>query len=241
MLVVLALGMALSCNKGKVIPKSDFKHIYAEMFMADALLAEIPNMGRTADTSAVYESIYRKYGYTTKDYQASLQEYMKDPMRFSRTLKQAVQIIDENTKELEALKKIVDAQTERVKALSAFRPEAIYFPSRLDRGSHAHVMHAFKDSVLMDKVVYIDSCGGSWNFELEPFSLVVGVDSLAFGVDSLAFGVDSLAVAAPAVVDSAVVDAVGSAGVAPAAEGEKDPAIPAKPVRRAKNLKLNNE
>lgn len=217
MLTVLALGMALSCNKGKVIPKGDFKHIYAEMFLADALLAEMPGMGRTADTSAVYESIYRKYGYTTKDYQASLKEYMKDPMRFSRTLKQAVQIIDENTKELEALKKIVDAQTERVKALSAFRPDTIFFTSRLDKGSHAHVLHAFKDSVLMDKVVYIDTTGGEWCFELEPFSLIV--DTLAVEV------VAPEAVTAPAAVPVAkqVPEPAKKAEPAKAPAAEKKP------------------
>ncbi len=78
-----------SCVAGpRVIPRKTLSKIYAEMFMMDEWTqSNRATVSRLADTSFVYEPIFRKYGYDTDDYVKSVGKYLEDPERFSRILR----------------------------------------------------------------------------------------------------------------------------------------------------------
>lgn len=83
-LVVLAV---VSCGRGgRVIPVGKMERIYREMLLADQWLAGNPDKGDMADTSWFYEPIFKKYGFTTEDYQKSVGYYLNDPKRYAYML-----------------------------------------------------------------------------------------------------------------------------------------------------------
>ena len=93
----LLLSLATGCGrekKGKVIPRGKFAQIYAEMVLADEwLMSNSVNYKRMADTTYFYEPIFNKYGYTSRDYIASVEHYIDDPLRYGRILKKAEAIV----------------------------------------------------------------------------------------------------------------------------------------------------
>ncbi|MGN0190960.1 MAG: DUF4296 domain-containing protein [Candidatus Cryptobacteroides sp.] len=110
----LVLCLASACKeRERVIPKNKFAEIYAEMFVLDQWLDENREVRRSADTSLVYAPVLGKYGYTYDDYLASVDEYMKDPMRYSRILRSTSEILNSR---LEELKSMRDEQIAREKA-----------------------------------------------------------------------------------------------------------------------------
>lgn len=115
--IVAALLLALclcSCGRdGKVIPKSKFARLYAEMFLADTWLAFAPSETRTkADTMAFYEPIFEKYGYTVEDYWSSVSYYLQDPDRFSRILKKSSELLEA---EVDAIRGELESESARNK------------------------------------------------------------------------------------------------------------------------------
>ena len=105
MTVMVCVLSLLSCGKdeGKVIPRSKLADIYAEMFLTDQWINTLP-LRKIADTSLVYEPILERYGYSTKDYQKTVEVYLDDPERFSRVLRTTVEILDGRLKELDEIK-----------------------------------------------------------------------------------------------------------------------------------------
>ena len=101
-LLAVAVLLAVSCNgdKVRVIPRSKLARIYAEMFVTDQWIQSTPNIRTIADTSLVYEPILQKYGFTSEDYQLSVEHYMDDPERFSRILRTTSDILDKRIREL---------------------------------------------------------------------------------------------------------------------------------------------
>ena len=97
LVAALLLSLATGCGrekKGKVIPRGKFAQIYAEMMIADEwLMSNGANYKRMADTTYFYEPIFNKYGYTSKDYIASVEYYIDDPLRYGRILKKAETIL----------------------------------------------------------------------------------------------------------------------------------------------------
>lgn len=174
------------------------------MFIADQMLQTLPGSGRMADTSLVYESIFRKYGYTTADYRKSIEYYMEDPMIFTRTIKQAGLIIDARIKELEKLKK----EEDKILAEKKRREEAAQ-----RKEDEARENEALLDSLLHDNAATVEDNGfinmGGFGIPSKKFSMMEEADSVAVAVDSLGVAADSLA----ARVDSVAV-AVDSAKVA---------------------------
>lgn len=78
---------AVSCGgDGRVIPVAKMEKIYREMFLADQWLADNPDKQAMADTTWFYEPIFKKYGYTLKDYQNSVDRYLNDPKRYAEML-----------------------------------------------------------------------------------------------------------------------------------------------------------
>ena len=107
LLLLAAIVLAPSCRRNgpRVIPRGKLAKIYAEMFVTDQWIQNTPKLRSIADTSLVYEPILEKYGYTSEDYQHSVQHYMDDPERFSRILRTTGEILDEQIKDLKRKQK----------------------------------------------------------------------------------------------------------------------------------------
>lgn len=185
--IVLSLLILVSCSggKGKIIPKSDMKKIYAEMFLVDQKLYRNRNIQRSADTLAVYAVIFKKYGYTVEDYNASVAHYLDDPERFARILRESASYMDKEIKELKKEKERLAALEKEVKS---YQPKKIYFLTGLGNPNLSSL-----DSLTF----YVDSTGGEVYFDVRKwmdtvyFGPEIVIDSLDTVSDSLSVGADS--------------------------------------------------
>lgn len=91
-------------GRGHVIPKDTLSHIYAEMFVADQWLKDHPSSRKTADTTFFYEPVFKKYGYNSKDYDASLRYYTRHPEKFSRLLEKSSDILEQDINRMKGIK-----------------------------------------------------------------------------------------------------------------------------------------
>ena len=121
LLFAALIVLAPSCRRDRVrvIPRAKLAKIYAEMFMTDQWIQATPKLRTIADTSLVYEPILEAYGYTSEDYQYSVDHYMNDPERFSRILRTTGEILDDRIKELQ-LKQAELARLEKLKNIADF-------------------------------------------------------------------------------------------------------------------------
>lgn len=86
--IALLLLVITSCSRsGRVIPRARFSKLYAEMFLADQWLKEHPGEKTKADTTLFYDPIFKRFGYTFEDYDASINYYLADPQKYSKILK----------------------------------------------------------------------------------------------------------------------------------------------------------
>lgn len=108
---LLVAACLCSCDRdGKVIPRKKFARIYADMYLADTWLMNAPIESRLrADTTAFYNPILEKYGYTLEDYWASVSYYMQDPDRFSRIIGKSGDILENELKAIEKTKEAADS------------------------------------------------------------------------------------------------------------------------------------
>ena len=157
MLAAAAVLSLCCCNSGgRLIPRSDFSAIYADMMMLDQHLQMDRPSRRQADTLAVYEAVFEKYGYSREDFLYSEREYIKDAGRYVRMLKKAVVSLEKEGRALKAEKSRLDKIREAAANVRRFAPERIYFLADVnDPEVFTH------DSVRY----HVDSAGGVWNFE----------------------------------------------------------------------------
>lgn len=101
--MVLVACLSACGQKGKIIPRSEMAEVYADLFMADQWILYAPEQSRVADTTMVYERVFNMHGYTTKDYVASVDYYLRDPKRYSRILKKTDAILSGKLDKLNAL------------------------------------------------------------------------------------------------------------------------------------------
>ena len=191
LIVAAAVASLVSCGKkGKVISRGDMAEIYAEMFVMDQRIADDREARGMADTTLVYEPIFRKYGYTSDDYRNSMAYYLKDPDRYARILRESTVILEDKLKELRAEKARLESISEGRKASAVYLPDRIFFLCGL----------ANKDLLTADSLsFYIDSTGcGSYMFDVQK-----GYDTVYVG-PQLKVAADSSAVDTSAV--SAVVE-----------------------------------
>ena len=111
-LVILSvLALVSSCaSKGKVIPPDDLTQIYADMFLADQWMLQSYSVKAKADTTLFYEAIFRKYGYTTQDYTASVHYYLEKPELYSKIVKRSAISLEKYRKRLQAVDDAVKNQ-----------------------------------------------------------------------------------------------------------------------------------
>lgn len=179
------------------------KEIYVEMFVADQRLSSNSQMRRIADTSWVYEPIFRKYGYNSDDYRASIAYYMRDPDRYARILRESGAMVESEIKRLKKEKIRLESLEQLKDRAAEFNPERIY------RMTSVRNPGIFREDSL---VFFVDSAGGELYFDTRQWmdtafygpvmrisdTLSVNIDSLSVKTDSLVVKTDSLPVRADA-------------------------------------------
>lgn len=99
-LLFVLLAFCACGRKARVISKGDLVDILADMYVADQLVSQNSELRGIADTSFVYEPIFRKYGYSTEDYHATERYYMRDPNRYSRIVRKVIARLEKQTEVL---------------------------------------------------------------------------------------------------------------------------------------------
>jgi len=129
-LVLLSLG---GCKSHRIIPKKDMVEIYADMFIADQWVGNDRARNRHADTTLLYEPIFRKYGYDTEDFRESVNYYLKDPERYARMLKKTAAKLQARTDELHRRIEALEGNEELINSLKdSYEPRDPYYISWLE-------------------------------------------------------------------------------------------------------------
>ena len=125
-IVVLALLLAAICacgRRGRVIPEDKMIRIYHDMFLADQWVRDNSGDRAAVDTCLLFDPIFRRHGYTFKDYDLSIHYYLDRPDRFSKILTAASEGLEA---EFERLQEIIDAERAHEEALDRYR--RLYHP-----------------------------------------------------------------------------------------------------------------
>lgn len=198
LLLLAAIVLAPSCRRNgpRVIPRGKLAKIYAEMFVTDQWIQNTPKLRSIADTSLVYEPILEKYGYTSEDYQHSVQHYMDDPERFSRILRTTGEIIDDQIKDLKRKQKeLQELEAKRLAESKRKYPEyELWYtelPPRNERDYSDTISVGWDTSSLMFKFRYMPRTDTIY----EGVRMIVPADTLTVA-DSLAVK-DSIAAVNP--------------------------------------------
>lgn len=131
LLVLLAAAVCLAaCGRGRVIPDRKMTQIYMEMFLADTWLRDNPEARKVADTTLFFDPIFRRHGYSFKDYDLSVHYYLDRPDRFSKILTAASEGLEA---EFVRLQEIIDAERYHQEALDRYR--RLYHPHNFSTDS----------------------------------------------------------------------------------------------------------
>ena len=114
---LICLFLLPSCGRGRIISPGDMSDIYAEMFLADQWLNDNREAKRTADTTRFYETIFRKFGYDFKDYDASVNYYLRRPEKYRKILERTQKKLRDTQKTLEEFQKKVEKQNKILEGL----------------------------------------------------------------------------------------------------------------------------
>ncbi len=157
-MAVLLLLCACS-GRPRIIPRGVLTDIYADMFLADQWLEDHRGERSRADTMLFYDPIFKRYGYTFEDYDASVRRYLKDPEKFSKIfrdaslkLKDKREVFIKKTERLEKIKEFNDAIRGYVR--SDFRKDTLVWRSRY-KDSLKEALR-IQDSLMKDSL-YVDS------------------------------------------------------------------------------------
>ncbi|MBP5335600.1 MAG: DUF4296 domain-containing protein [Bacteroidales bacterium] len=113
--VAAAALCVAACSRGpRIIPRSKMEKIYTDMLLADQWLMHNQDAGFKADTTLFYEPIFRKYGFTTEDFYASNEYYMRDPLRYSRMLKKVALSLDAKARKMRAEPAVAPQEEEMI-------------------------------------------------------------------------------------------------------------------------------
>ena len=183
--LLLVLCLISSCKRGnRVIPKDKFAEIYAEMFVLDQWLDDNRDVRRRADTTLVYAPVLDKYGYTYDDYLASVDKYMKDPMRYSRILRSTAEILNNRLENLKSIQ-----AEELAKERAARRLDSLIRSVNFDMDS---VLMAMMRVHPTDSIVAVADSDGFLSFRFVCVSDTVYDEPAMVLKDSLELAKDSL-------------------------------------------------
>lgn len=119
LLLLTVLAVLASCGrKPRVIPAKQMVRIYSEMFLADQWVRDHADGRKGADTSLLFDPIFRRHGYTFEDYDASVHYYLDRPEQYSDILSQASDGLRRHSEELKAVN---EARRVREEELDSYR------------------------------------------------------------------------------------------------------------------------
>lgn len=97
----LLCAAGVSCSRDvRVIPPAKMSRIIADMLVADQWMQTYEETRNQTDTSLVYEVLFRKYGYTFKDYDSSVNYYLRDPSVLYGIVGKSMELLEERNAEL---------------------------------------------------------------------------------------------------------------------------------------------
>ena len=99
-IVIALLVLAASCKGPRTIPRDKLSDIFHDMFLQDQQIRNDPSIRKIADTSLVYEGIFREYGYTTDDYIYTVGKYIREPDKFAKVFAKTADRLDKEAKEI---------------------------------------------------------------------------------------------------------------------------------------------
>ncbi len=153
--VVIAVALGACAREARVIPVRKMERIYREMFLADQWLADNPDKKVTADTTWFYEPIFKKYGFTLKDYQKSVDYYLNDPKRYAEMMGR---VSDGLRAELNALNKKIALEDK-----ARFEADSIANVRKSLRIRDFHsAVEIFKGGFVMDSVCFLKDSAGAY-------------------------------------------------------------------------------
>ncbi|MBO4446608.1 MAG: DUF4296 domain-containing protein [Bacteroidales bacterium] len=92
--------------------------VYADMFLADQWLKDNPSMRTKADTTYFYDAVFKKHGYTRKDYDASVRHYLEDPQDYAKILKKTSQRLQKKRRQVEKKLQELKAVQDRINSIT---------------------------------------------------------------------------------------------------------------------------
>lgn len=185
-ILVLVLWAACGCTRGRVLSVKKFSKITEEMLLADAWLEVHPECRTKADTSLLYDPIFKKYGCRFRDYDSTLSYMMEHPEKYVEALQLAHDRVEARLVELDSL----CARNEALRVLEEQARQALEDSlARADSIALADSLARVDSLALADSLAVADS--------------LALADSLAV-VDSLARGDSMVKVGLPMKVDSLV-------------------------------------
>lgn len=98
-IVALLLVLLSSCGPRK-IPRGDMEAIMRDILLQDQLIKDDKDLKPQADTSLVYEGIFRSYGYDTDDFIRSLAYYLEDPSKMEKIMGNVASGLEKQAKAL---------------------------------------------------------------------------------------------------------------------------------------------
>lgn len=105
-------------RRTRVIPADKFARIYHDMFLSDQWIRDHQDARKIADTTLLFDPVFRKYGYSFEDYDRSVHYYLDHPDKYAKILSRAS---DRLRKEGEQMQREADAITAREVELASYR------------------------------------------------------------------------------------------------------------------------
>ncbi len=139
--IFIILTAALLClsscrEKESIIPKDIMSQIYYDIYMTDEAVDVNYRLRRMADTMRVYEPIFNRYGYTTEDYNRSVNFYMERPDKFEDVFEETKTMLEKRKAELNS---ILEAEGKRPRLWSLVDSLELY----TSEGIHAGMVYKY--------------------------------------------------------------------------------------------------
>ena len=126
-----------SCkDKEGLIPEDTMAQIYYDIYMTDEAVDVNYRLRRMADTMRVYEPIFNRYGYTTEDYNRSVNFYMERPDKFEDVFEGTKTMLEKRKAELNS---ILEAEGKRPRLWSLVDSLELY----TSEGIHAGMVYKY--------------------------------------------------------------------------------------------------
>lgn len=89
---LLALLLAAGCTRERIIPDDELARIFRDAFLTNAYVAE---ERPAVDSARLYEPIFARYGYTTRDVEHTIENFSRrKSARLSDVVEQAIALLD---------------------------------------------------------------------------------------------------------------------------------------------------